>query len=183
MARDDDAGILRSAAIPLIGPDPDLSEDDLIPVITRLSGARLAGLGEATHGDHESFQLKRRFIQALVRRSGFRLVVIERGVAEMDAYDRYVTGGTDALSIGEDLFPWVTAEMRGLLIWLREQHRAGTPVRFAGMDMQSPQGLSLALRLLGEPLPQRGRRTKAGYLVRGCPHILDGERDTIHARG
>lgn len=139
MARDvKETEILKSAAIPLIGTDPDLPEDDLIPVITRLSEARLVGIGEATHGDHESFQLKRRIIQALVRQYGFSLVIVERGVAEMDAYDRYVTGRTDALSIDEDLFPWVTAEMRGLLIWLREQGRSGAPVRFAGMDMQSP---------------------------------------------
>ncbi len=161
----DEAAQLRAAAIPLAGTEPDLPEGDLVPVLECLSGARLVGLGEATHGDHESFAFKQRLIRTLVREHGFTLVIVERGVAEMDAYDGYVTGRTDQLSIGEDLYPWVTEEMRDLLVWLREEHLSGVPVRFAGMDMQSPAGLSLALGLLDEasgPVPDAWRRLAEG---------------------
>jgi len=93
-----DLATLRTQAIPHAGADPKLPEDDLAPLLEKIAGARIVGLGEATHGDHESFAFKRRLIQAVVRRHGFNLVIFERGVAEMGAYDRYVTGATDALA-------------------------------------------------------------------------------------
>lgn len=146
----DDLAALRAHAVPLAGTDPALPEDDLAALLERLAGARLIGLGEATHGDHESFAFKQRLIQALVRRGLCDVVVFERGVAEMDAYDRYVTGQTDALTIGDELHPWVTEEAYDLLRRLRSWNASGGNVRFAGMDMQSPAGLALALQLLDD---------------------------------
>jgi erythromycin esterase len=144
---------LRAVAIPLAGADPALPEDDLAPLLERLAGARLIGLGEATHGDHESLAFKCRLIQALVRRGRCDVVIFERGVAEMDAYDRYVTGADDDLPMGNELYPWQVEEVRDLFVWLRAWNAGHAPdnaVRVAGMDMQSPAGLPLALRLLGE---------------------------------
>lgn len=141
---------LRAFAIPLIGADPALPEGDLAPLLERLASARLVGLGEATHGDHESFAFKCRLIQALVRQHGCNLVIFERNVAEMDVYDRYVTGATDALPMGEELYPWRTEEVRDLFRWLRDWNGRGGTVRLAGMDMFSPAGLTLALALLDE---------------------------------
>src|SRR5919108_5070177 len=145
----DDVAALRAHAIPLAGTDPELAEDDLAPLLGRLAGARLVGLGEATHGDHESFQLKRRLIQALVRQRGFTVVLFERGPAEMDAYDRYVTGASDTLPLGNELHPWRTEEVRDLSGWLRawnsghagDAGQAGRaadgPVRVAGVTVHS----------------------------------------------
>src|SRR5687767_6734451 len=39
---------LRATAIPLAGVDPALPSDDLAPLLERLGGARVVGLGEAT---------------------------------------------------------------------------------------------------------------------------------------
>ncbi|MBI3970703.1 MAG: hypothetical protein HY332_05390 [Chloroflexi bacterium] len=58
----------QATAIPLAGVEPTLPEEDLRPLLDRLAGARFVGLGEASHGDHESCQCKRRLIQTLVRR-------------------------------------------------------------------------------------------------------------------
>ncbi len=146
----DDFADLRGHAIPLAGAEPDLLEDDLAPLLERLTGARLVGMGEATHGDHESFAFKQRLIQALVRRGQCDVVIFERGVAEMDAYDHYVTGATDVLSMGGELYPWRVEEVRDLFHWLRDWNAAGGSVHVAGMDMQSPAGLPLALRRLDE---------------------------------
>src|SRR5919108_400684 len=116
----DDVAALRAHAIPLAGTDPELAEDDLAPLLERLAGARLVGLGEATHGDHESFQFKARLIRALVPQSAVRLVLFEAGPAEMDPLDRYVTGASDSLPMGSELHPWRTEEVRDLFVWLRE---------------------------------------------------------------
>lgn len=152
---------MRAAAIFLAGVDPTLPEDDLTPLLDRLAEARLVGLGEATHGDHESFAFKCRLIRALVRRHGCNLVIFERNAAEMDAYDRYVTGDTAALPMGQALYPWRTAEVRDLFQWLRDWNGRGGTVRLAGMDMFSPAGLTLALALLDEaesPVPEVWRQ-------------------------
>src|SRR2546426_12304274 len=93
----DDPAALRAHAIPLAGVDPAGPDDDLAPLLERLAGARLVGLGEATHGDHESFQFRSRLVQTLVRRRGLGAVLFEAGPAEMDPFDRYVTGAVDAL--------------------------------------------------------------------------------------
>ncbi len=146
----DNIADLRAAAILLAGVDPTLPEDDLTPLLERLAEARLIGLGEATHGDHESFAFKRRLIQALVRRHACDVVIFERNAAEIDAYDRYVAGVSQVFSMGGDLYPWRTEEVRDLFVWLREWNASGHQVRIAGMDMQSPKGLPLALQLLDE---------------------------------
>jgi erythromycin esterase len=144
---------LRAEAVPLAGVGPGLSDDDLVPLLERLANARLVGLGEATHGDHESFQFKCRLIRALVRQRGFRLVLFECGPAEMDPYDRYVTGASDTLPMGGELHPWRTEEVRDLFVWLREWntgHATNGQVRVAGTTAQSRRGLLLALRLLDD---------------------------------
>jgi erythromycin esterase len=151
-----DVAALRAHAIPLAGADPALPEDDLTPLLDRLAGARLVGLGEATHGDRESFRFKHRVLQALVRRRGFTVLLFERGPAEMDAYDRYVTGASATLPMGADLHPWRTEEVRDVFVWLRAWNRrqadAGrgpdAQVRVAGTSTHSWRGLPLALRLL-----------------------------------
>src|SRR2546425_204869 len=83
----DDPAALRAHAIPLAGVDPAVPDDDLAPLLERLAGARLVGLGEATHGDHESFQFRSRLVQTLVRRRGLGAVLFEAGPAEMDPFD------------------------------------------------------------------------------------------------
>src|SRR6266542_4727338 len=114
----DDLTALRGGAMRLDGVDPALSDSDLAPVLGRLAEARVVGLGEATHGDRESFQFKRRMIQALVRERGFRVLLFERGPAEMDPYDRFVTGAADAVPMGPEIHPWRTEEVRDLFVWL-----------------------------------------------------------------
>jgi erythromycin esterase len=147
-----DVETLCAQAMPLAGVDPTLPEDDLVPLLGRLAGARIIGLGEATHGDHESFQFKSRLIRALVRQHGLRLVLFEAGPAEMDPCDRYVTGASDALPMGAELHPWRTEEVRDLFVWLREWNaeHGDAQIRVAGTTPLSRRGLVLALRLLDE---------------------------------
>jgi erythromycin esterase len=85
-----------------------------------------------------------------VRHHGFGLVIFERGAAQMDRYDRYVTGAEQSLAISLGLYPWVTEEVRDLFAWLRDRNAAGGNVRLTGMDVHDPSDLWLALRLLGD---------------------------------
>src|SRR5256712_1459590 len=159
----DDPAALRAHAIRLAGVDPARPDDDLAPLLERLAGARVVGLGEATHGDHESFQFRSRLIRALVRRRGLGAVLFEAGPAEMDPFDRYATGAVDALPPGRELSFWWTEEVRDLLVWLRawNAEHPEAPVRVGGTTPLGTRGLGLALRRLDEageapPAPARG---------------------------
>jgi len=137
----------------LDGVDPALSDSDLAPVLGRLAEARVVGLGEATHGDRESFQFKHRLIQALVRQQGFRVFLFESSPAEMERYDRYVTGVDERPPLDRGLHPWCTEEVRELFTWLREWNSGratGDQVRVGGTTTNSWRGLPLAVRLLDE---------------------------------
>jgi erythromycin esterase-like protein len=143
---------LRAHAVPLAGVDPALPDDDLVPLLERLAGARLVGLGEATHGDHESFQFRSRLVQTLVRRRGLGAVLFEAGPAEIDPFDRYVIGALDTLPTGREPAFWWTEEVRDLLVWLRAWNvgHPDAPVRVGGTTPIGARGLVLALRRLDE---------------------------------
>lgn len=72
---------LRDATIPLATTDPTI-DDDLEPVGDRLADADVVGIGKATHGTREFFELKHRLIRHLVVEHGVRAVVLESNLLE-----------------------------------------------------------------------------------------------------
>jgi erythromycin esterase len=108
----------------------------------RLAGATVVGLGEATHGTREFAQFKTRLLRHLVVEADLRALCLEAGFAETLAVDRYVTDGegtaTEVLSALRG-WSWAVAEVRDLLVWLRE-FNADRPredrVRVYGLDAQ-----------------------------------------------
>ncbi|MGW5157642.1 erythromycin esterase family protein [Nonomuraea wenchangensis] len=144
MTHDEITRWLAGRAVPL---------DEPAPFRAALDGARLAGLGEATHGSAEFFSLRRRLTELLVRELGFTIFAIEASAAAARAVDDHVrTGRGDARQVVAGLGFWTldTAEMLAVVEWLREHNRtAERPVRFVGVDPQHP---GAALRSLREHL-------------------------------
>jgi erythromycin esterase len=143
---------LAERVVPLDGTDPTADLDDLAPLASTLSDARVVGLGEATHGTREFFRLKHRLIRFLVEQLDYRLVAMEANFAETLAVDEYVTHGRgdprDALD-GIRFWTWDTEEVLALLEWLRafnEGRPLDNRVRFYGIDAQFTQGSAAALR-------------------------------------
>jgi erythromycin esterase-like protein len=56
---------------------------------------RIIGLGEATHGHHEAFDLKRRIIMQLIRDHGFRTVAYEASASKARVCNDHIEGLTD----------------------------------------------------------------------------------------
>lgn len=133
---------LQQAAIPVrtAAPGDDLA--DLRPLARVVGGARLVGLGEATHGTREFFQLKHRIVQLLVTELGFTGFAIEAGWAEALAINDYVLGGPGdaaALLAGLGVWPWQTEEVVELIEWIRRYNADpahAKKVTFHGFDMQ-----------------------------------------------
>jgi erythromycin esterase len=130
---------LRRAAQPLPSAAP--SPAELQPLVDRLKGARVLGLGEATYGTHEDFAFKAALIKALVMAGRINAVAFEanyHGGRRLDAFIRGEPGtAADALR-GSGLFSfWVTQEIAELLEWLRAWNAAGKePIRVVGIDVQ-----------------------------------------------
>jgi len=126
--------------------DPTAPLADLDPVLDRLAAARIVGLGEATHGTREFFQLKHRFVRGLVERQGLRLFAIEANLPETLAMNDYVLHGEgtpeEALD-GMYFWTWNVASVVAFAEWLRAFNE-GRPlddrVRFHGIDAQYTSG-------------------------------------------
>jgi erythromycin esterase len=114
------ANELRPFAFPLSATGAEAHEVD--PVVAAVSGARVIGLGEPTHGTAEVFCLMQRVIQRLVEDAGVRHLVLEASVGEGADFDDYVAGGRDdleALRHGIPLWMFQADEFASVLRWLR----------------------------------------------------------------
>lgn len=137
---------IATAAIPL--------DSDLRPLAPLFADARIVGLGEATHGQSESFAAKRRLTMHLVRDHGFRVVAYEASAASARAADDYVQGKSDdrvAAIRGLSMLIWAVEENGELLDALREWNRKVEPadrVRFLGCDAQDAEAVFGRLREL-----------------------------------
>lgn len=131
---------LRSHAHPVGAAEPSDVVGDLEPVLDAIGDARVVGLGEATHGTREFFQLKHRVLQALVIESGVRLLGLEAYFAETLAIDDYVVrgeGGPVAALDGLSYDHLNTEAVLAMVEWLRAFNE-GRPVedrvRVYGID-------------------------------------------------
>ena len=144
-APDDVVAWIRRTAIPIATTDPTHGVDDLEPLGSVVGGAHVVGLGEATHGSREFFQLKHRVLEYLVERRGFTVFAIEANYPESLAVDDYVLHGAgdprQALA-GMYFWTWNTEEVLDQIEWMRRWNadpKHPKKVRFVGFDMQTAQ--------------------------------------------
>lgn len=132
-------GWLKHAAVPLGN-----IEEAAASFVSATREARVIGLGEATHGQHEAFELKRELTLALVRDGGVRVVAFEASASRARACDEYVSGRGDDLEAaikGLGMLVWAVEENAQLLRELRAWNQAlpeRERVRFIGVDVQDP---------------------------------------------
>jgi erythromycin esterase len=88
---------LRENAIPLRHLQAGHGFDDLQPLKVILKDARIVGLGEATHGTREFFQLKHRMLEFLVTEMKFNAFALESSYSGCQAINDYVLTGTGEL--------------------------------------------------------------------------------------
>ena len=118
------------------------------------SGARVIGLGEATHGQREAFDFKRRFTMELIRHHGVRVVAYEASASRARDVEAYIAGTADSLPLamrGFSMLIWAVEENAALLRDLREWNAtadAGNRVRFIGVDAQDGEAVAERLRTL-----------------------------------
>jgi erythromycin esterase len=116
--------------------------DDLMPLKEILKDVKYVGLGEATHGTREFFQMKHRMLEFLVREMGFTIFAIEASYAGCKNINEYVLNGNgDAHTAlaSQGFWTWDTEEVIEMIEWMREYNRSVSDdkkVKFAGFDIQ-----------------------------------------------
>jgi erythromycin esterase-like protein len=153
---------------------PSTAADDAL-LMQQLARARLALLGEASHGTHEFYAERAALSQRLVREHGFNAVVVEADWPDALRVDRYIRGRSDDGSAEEALagferFPtwmWRNTVVRDFVEWLREHNRGRAPsqqVGFYGMDLYSLfSSVRAVLDYLDRVDPEAARRARSRY--------------------
>lgn len=149
------------------------ADDDLL--VAQLGRARLALLGEASHGTHEFYAERAALSQRLVREHGFQAIVVEADWPDAWRVDRYIRGisgdkdAEQALS-GFERFPtwmWRNTEVRDFVEWLREHNSALPPSRqvgFYGIDLYSLYAsMRAVLDYLDRVDPEAAQRARSRY--------------------
>jgi erythromycin esterase len=109
-----------------------------------VAGARIVGLGEATHGTKEFSQMKHGILEYLVKEMGFNTFAIEVTWPEANLMNDYVmTGQGDPVRLLAGLYsPWNTREVLDMVQWMsrhNENPGSAPKVGFFGFDMQYPK--------------------------------------------
>ena len=127
---------------PLKSNPLELSDKDL-DVLAYMSNCKIVGLGEATHGTKEFFQLKHRIFRYLVENHGFKIFAFECDMGESYYVDNFVIKGEGDIDyIMKNImhfWTWRTAEVKELLIWIREYNEYKSEenkIHFIGVDCQ-----------------------------------------------
>jgi erythromycin esterase len=134
---------LDRAAHPLRTVEPGGDTGDLRALDRMIGGARVVGLGEATHSSHDFFALKDRVFRHLVEDKGFRTFALEAGWSTGLRLNDYVVHGKgDPRRIMREEFQrdylwWNNTDYLKLVEWMRAynvQH-PDDPVQFMGDDL------------------------------------------------
>ncbi|UCH94625.1 MAG: erythromycin esterase family protein [Candidatus Aminicenantes bacterium] len=133
---------LNDWLIPLEASPLELTDNEL-SFLDQLSSAKMVGLGEATHGTREFFQMKHRVFQYLVENFNHKAYGFEADFAECIYLNNYVTKGEgdllDLMRTKMHFWTWRTQEVKELLEWMRNYNTGKseeTKIHYIGFDCQ-----------------------------------------------
>lgn len=127
---------------PLSGVDPNASDAELAFLGGMVGSAKAVGLGEATHGTSEFFQMKHRLLRYLVEHQGFRAFGIEAQMGRCIALNRYIqTGEGDPAKLVSDMgfWTWRNTEVLDMVNWMCAYNALPShteKLEYFGFDMQ-----------------------------------------------
>lgn len=116
--------------------------EDLQALSTLLADVQVVGLGEATHGSREFFQLKHRLVSFLVEQMGFTVFALEASYSRCHYVNEYVLTGRGSLDTAvamQGFTTYRTEEIKDLIEWMRIYNQSmpkEKQVQFVGYDLQ-----------------------------------------------
>jgi len=132
---------LKNNIIPVQDSKSGRGYPDLQPFKQVFRDVELVGLGEASHGTSQFFQLKQHIVEFLVREMGYTAIALESsmsGCSRINEYILYGKGDLPACLADQGYMAWDTQEMITLLLWLRNYNETAPEekkVRIYGIDL------------------------------------------------
>lgn len=129
-------------AHPLKSVVADSGFEDLQWLKPVLKDVKYVGLGEATHGSREFFQMKHRMLEFLVKEMGFTVFAMEashQGCENINNYIMYGKGDAHTALTSQGFWTWDTEEVIDMIEWMRKYNQTvpeNKKVRFFGYDIQ-----------------------------------------------
>lgn len=133
---------LKENLIPLKTTQAGNGFEDLMPLKEILKDKKIIGMGEATHGTKEFFEMKHRMFEFLVEEMGYRVFGIEAEFGCSQIVNDYILNGKGSIKECLDslnLWPWETQEVADMIEWMKEYNKKAADkdkIRFYGFDMQ-----------------------------------------------
>lgn len=120
-------------------------ENDDLKILEKLVGkSKIIGLGEATHGSSEVYQMKYRISKYLIKNENFNLFSLEANMPESFVMNKYIIDKVaDPKTILKHMYFWLwqTEETLNFVNWLKEYNDQNIPkIKFDGFDMQYTHG-------------------------------------------
>jgi erythromycin esterase-like protein len=152
-------------------PDP----DGFGPLLDALGDARLALIGEATHGTDEFYRIRAALTKALIVRHGFNIVAVEADWPDAYRANRWVRHASDDPDANSALgdftrFPrwmWRNEAVVDFLQWLRTHNTDRQPAEqagFYGLDLYSLHAsIDAVLAYLQKVDPAAATRARQRY--------------------
>lgn len=171
--------------------------EDLTPLLERVGDARLALLGEASHGTKEFYSWRARLSRRLIQERGFSFIAIEGDWSSLLPLDRYVRHHPEAPGSAREAllqierwprWLWANTEMEELGEWLRAFNRgrpAGHRVGIHGIDLYAIwESLDAVQAFYRTQLPSSSARVQDLYrLLRGFRGQYRGYADHVRRTG
>lgn len=136
----------HAVAVASVGPD-DRDFADLAAFGAAVGDRPLVGLGEWSHGDARTFDLKTRLVEYLHERKGFDVLFLESGLYDVSRIWALAQGGPSVEAQAPDNIFFMYAksrEGRRLLRYVDAERGGAHPLILAGIDAQHSGGLTLA---------------------------------------
>jgi erythromycin esterase len=137
-----DLRLLKNRIYPIAKDALKNDSSEFVFLNEKLKKAEVIGLGEATHGTKEFFELKSRVFKYLVQKQNVKLFGIEANFAACYDINKYVLTGEgnakEALS-RNGYWVWQSQEVLDLIEWMKNYNNGKSPdqmIQFYGYDMQ-----------------------------------------------
>ncbi|MBK6445181.1 MAG: erythromycin esterase family protein [Bacteroidetes bacterium] len=141
----------HSDTIYSLHPNETQNIDELIPLEKFFKEKKVIGMGEATHGTKEFFNMKAKMFKFLATYCGYKVFSIEAtygGTLKINDYVLYGKGDVLSAMKGMEFWTWDTEELRDLIEWIKQyntQKAENDKLKFYGFDCQSFKGASNSL--------------------------------------
>ncbi|MHC1749393.1 MAG: erythromycin esterase family protein [Cellulosilyticaceae bacterium] len=116
--------------------------EDLLPLKERLEKADVIGMGEATHGNKEFFQMKHRVFEFLVKEMNIKNFALEADFGGAQIVNNYIlnnVGTAEQAAKGLGFSIYKIQEISDMLKWMHDYNltvKETDKVHFYGFDMQ-----------------------------------------------